>query len=144
MRMPSQRRQPRFDLGAAILEEGRQRQALAELVERLVGSETGPIGGDLEEDAVRLAKIETLKVEPIYLAAVGDAHFAKPPRPGVVFLLVRRAEGDVVDGAGALDRGGEIGLDRNMEFGGRPAIAHLVDMDDALAPIYRSVLADPA
>ena len=64
------------DLLALSLQERRQHQALAELVERLVDRETGPVGGDLEQYAVRLAEIERLEPVAVDLAAVGNAQLA--------------------------------------------------------------------
>src|SRR6266568_9028811 len=97
-----QRLQPRFDLGAARLQEWGQREFLAELFHRLVGGKAGAVGGDLEQDAVRLAEIKAAEIKPVDLAGVADAQFVQPPRPGMVLRLVRRAERDVVDAAGAL------------------------------------------
>src|SRR5215468_10343321 len=88
-----QRLQACLYLRAAVFQERRQRQSLAELVEGFVGGEAGAVGGDLEEDAVRLAEVEALEVEAVDLATVRYAHFAEPPSPGVVLLLVRGAEG---------------------------------------------------
>ena len=87
---------------------GGSAKRLAELLERLVGGEAGAVGGDLEQDAVRLAEIETAEIEAVDLAAVRDAQIRQPLRPGVVFFFVRRAEGDVMHGAGALARRRQI------------------------------------
>src|SRR3954452_7902230 len=46
----SERLQSALDLGAPRLEERRQREALAEPVQRLVGGEARTVGGDLEQD----------------------------------------------------------------------------------------------
>ena len=78
---------------AARLQERRQRQRLAERVQRLVGGEAGAVGGDLEQDAVRLAEIEAAEIEAVDLAAVGDAQLVEPLGPGVVLRAsgVRKA-----------------------------------------------------
>src|SRR4051812_27341370 len=65
-----QRLQSRFDFGAARLQEWRQRQFFAERLHRLVGGEAGPAGGDLKQDAVRLAEIKAAKIKALDLAAV--------------------------------------------------------------------------
>ncbi len=46
-------------------------------------------------------------------------------------FLVRRAEGDVVHGAGTLVGGRKVRLDGDVQFGGRAAFAHREDMDVA-------------
>src|SRR4051812_29348448 len=90
----SQRLQPGLDLRAPRLQERRQRQPLAELFQRLVGGEARPVGRDLEQDAVRLAEIETAEIVAVDLAAVRDVHGGEPLRPAVVLCLVGCAEGD--------------------------------------------------
>src|SRR5262249_60291020 len=50
-----QRREQRFDLGPQVLEIGRQREALAQVLGRLVCGESWSDRGDLEENAARLA-----------------------------------------------------------------------------------------
>ena len=68
-----ERLQASFDLTAARLQKGRQRQFLAERFQRLVGGEAGSVGCDLEQDAVRLTEIKAAEIEPVDLAAVADA-----------------------------------------------------------------------
>src|SRR5918911_1151675 len=60
-----QRRQHRLELLAQVLERGRQREPLAEVLERLVGGEAGADGRDLEQDAARLAKVDRAGGEPL-------------------------------------------------------------------------------
>src|ERR1043166_872054 len=60
-----QRLQSGLDLGAPRLEERRQRQFLAEALHRLVRCKARTVGGDLEQDAVRLAKIQAAEIEPV-------------------------------------------------------------------------------
>src|SRR4029077_19561319 len=67
------RLQPRLNLCAARLEERRQRQFFAECRQRLVGRKAGAVGCDLEQDAVGLSEIETAEIEPVDLAAIGNA-----------------------------------------------------------------------
>ena len=50
----------------------------------------------------------------------------------------RRAERDVVDAAGALAGGRQIGLDGDVQLGCRTAVAHLVDVDRVLAAVRLS------
>src|ERR1700710_3085761 len=97
-----QRLQPGFDFGAARLEERRQRELFAKRLHRFVGGETRAVGGDLEQDAVRLAKIQAAEIEPVDGAAVADAEFVEPLQPSVVLRVIRRAEGDVMHAAGSL------------------------------------------
>src|SRR6266851_3650060 len=111
------RLQSRFDLRAARLEERRQSEFLAELLHRLVAGKAGTVGGDLEQDAVRLAEIEAAEIEAVDLAAVGDAQLVEPRGPGMILRLVRRAEGDVMHAAGALARGRQVLAFDHMQFG---------------------------
>ena len=81
LRFALKRLQPGLDLGSARFQERRQRELLAERLHRLVGGKAGAVGGDLEQDAVRLAEIKTAEIEPVDLAAVADAKFVQPLRP---------------------------------------------------------------
>src|SRR5947209_9395649 len=87
-----------------MLEGRRERQPLAEVLERLVGCEAGPERGDLEQHARRLAEIDRLEVEPVDHGCWVQAGRGHALLPGLV-LLDRRCPGDMVDGAGAGDRG---------------------------------------
>src|SRR6266576_4272543 len=60
-----QLRQDRLDLFAQVLEGRRQRELLAELLERLVDSEPGAERRDLEQHAARLAEVNRLEVEAV-------------------------------------------------------------------------------
>src|SRR5947207_8582489 len=82
----------------------RQRQPLAERLERLVDREAGADRGDLEENAARLPEVDRAEVEAVdhrrrVRTGSGDA-----PLP-VVVLVLRRRPRDVVDGARAGDAG---------------------------------------
>ena len=70
-----QRRQPRLDLRAQVLEVRRQRQLLAERLERLVGGEAGAERRDLEQDAARLAEVDRAEAEAV-------DHRRRPPAGG--------------------------------------------------------------
>src|SRR5882757_5401839 len=100
--MPStlQGLQPGLNLLALAFQERRQHQSLAEFVERLVNRETRTVGGDLEQNAVRLAKIQRVKPIAVYLAAVRDAHVFQARSPGVV-IRIGRTECDMVHATGA-------------------------------------------
>src|SRR5476649_633658 len=100
------RLQPRLDLRPPLLQKRRQRQFFAEGFHRLVGGKTGAVGGDLEQDAVRLAEIKAAKIKPVDLARVADVKFIEPLRPGLVLRVVGGAERDVMHAAGALPRHG--------------------------------------
>src|SRR5690606_15286640 len=60
------------DLLAMRLEEGWEHHLLAEGLHILVHREPGPIGGDLEQDSVRLAEVEAAEPVAIDLPAVGN------------------------------------------------------------------------
>src|SRR5258708_32991453 len=60
-----QRCEVRLGERAKVLEIGRQRQLLAEGLLRFVGGESGALGGDLEEDATRLAEADRAEVGEI-------------------------------------------------------------------------------
>jgi hypothetical protein len=70
------------------------------------------------------AEIKTAKIEPVDLAAVGDAEFGQPPHPRMILLLVRRSERDVVHGAGALPGHRQILLLDHVEFGPLASVCH--------------------
>jgi hypothetical protein len=53
-----QRLQASLDFRPSRYQERRQHQAYAQLIERLVDRKAGTVGGNLEQDAVRLAEIE--------------------------------------------------------------------------------------
>src|SRR5262249_20686969 len=99
-----QRRQDRLDLEAQMLERGRQRETLAEVLERLVGREPGADRRDLEEDAARLAKVDRLEVEAVDDRRHGGAGRRDAFAPGRM-LLDRRGPRDVMHGPGAADAG---------------------------------------
>src|ERR1035437_4538956 len=122
-RLPD-RLQPGFDLRLPRLQERRQRQLLAELIHRLVRRKTWSVGGDLEQDAVRLAEIKAAKIEPVDLAGVADAEFVQPPRPGFVLHVVGRPKRDVMHAARALPCRLRISLLDNVQLGGWAALAH--------------------
>src|SRR5215210_7438283 len=87
-----------------MLEVRRQREALAEVLERLVGREPGADRRDLEEDAARLAEVDRLEVEAVDDGRRRASAFEHALAPGFV-LLGARGPGDVVDGPGAADPG---------------------------------------
>src|SRR4051794_10361519 len=101
-----QRREPRLDLRAAILEERRQGELLPERLGGVVGGEAGAVGGQLEEDAAGLAEVEraeVVAVDPRRRAGLGRGREARAP-----FVLLAQADppGDVMDRARALQRPG--------------------------------------
>ena len=123
LRNSCDRLQPRLDRGPSRFEERRQRQFFAQRFHRLVGRKARTVGGDLEQDAVGLAEIEAAEIEAVDLAAVGDAQFVQPLRPGVILRLVGGAERDVVDAAGALPCDGRILVFEHMQLGGGAALS---------------------
>ena len=137
------RLQPRLDLGAPALEERRQHQLFPELFHRLVDAEAGAVRGDFEQDAVRLAEIEAAEPEAIHLAAVRHAQLVQPLGPAVI-VGVRRAERHVMHAAGALARGPQIRLHRDVQLRAGAAVAHLVDVHGILGAFGMRIGAHPA
>src|SRR4051794_13387464 len=60
-----QRREDRLDLGAEVLERGRQDQLLAEMLGILVGREARPLRRDLVQHAARLAEVDRAEPEAV-------------------------------------------------------------------------------
>src|SRR6266568_2306199 len=79
-----QRLQPRLDLFSTRLEKRWQREPLAEIFHRLVRRETRLVGRDLEQNPVRLPKIETLEIIAIDRPARRHPHLLQSFRPRVV------------------------------------------------------------
>src|SRR5665213_1119324 len=136
------RLQARFDRRATVLKERRQGEMLAEALYRFVGGEARTIGGDLEQDAVRLAEIETLEIEAIDLAAARDPQRAQAFDPLGVDGVGRRAEGDVMGAAAAGTGTRLIGFNHDMEFGGGTTLAHPIGMHARAIAILCAVFAD--
>ena len=106
-----------------MLERGRQREVLAQMIQRLVDGEAGADRGELEEHAARLAEVDRAEVEAIDHRRRSRAGADHPLAPGLVVLHGRR-KGDVVDRAGALDAG--LGRRAVVGVGGPAALtAHL-------------------
>src|SRR5213079_2854986 len=97
-----QRRQDRLDLVAQVLERRRQRQALAEVLERLVGREARAERRDLEEDAARLAEVDRLEVEAVDDRRHVRAGLGHALAPRLVFVGLG-GPGHVMNGARAAD-----------------------------------------
>src|SRR5688572_14081662 len=85
-----------------MLEEGRDRQLLAQVLERLVDREAGRAGRDLEQHAARLAEVDRAEVVAVDHGRGPAAALLDPAAPGLV-LLVLRGPGHVVHGARSLD-----------------------------------------
>src|ERR1700674_2424205 len=103
-RLSPDRLQSRFDGRAARLQERRQREFFAERFHRLVGGKAGPVGRDLEQDAVGLAKIQALEIKPVDLTAVGNTEVAQASGPGVLLCLIGGAKRPMMHAPGALSR----------------------------------------
>src|SRR5581483_5843544 len=95
-----QRRQPALELGPVLLVVRRQREVLAERLERLVGGEAGAERRDLEQDPRWLAEVDGAEVEAIDDRGRSAVERLDALAPGLV-LLDRRSPGDVMHGAGA-------------------------------------------
>src|SRR4051812_26270630 len=114
-----QRLEPRLDLLAAVFEEWREREGFAQMFHRFVRREAGAVGGDLEQDAVGLAGVEAAEIITGDRAAGRHAHAPEAVDSAPGFLVVGRAERDVMHAASALARGRQIRLDRDVELRGR-------------------------
>src|SRR6266511_1133740 len=79
-----------------VLERRGERQALAEVLERLVRREPRADRGDLEEDAARLSEVDRAEIEAVDDGSWGAAGFEHLLPPGLV-LFLRRGPGDVVN-----------------------------------------------
>src|SRR5437868_12765622 len=78
-----------LDLRTPPLQERREHQLLAEGLLVLIDTKAGAVRGDLEQNAVRLAKIETAKPETVHRPAVGNAKRAQTFRPILIFCIRR-------------------------------------------------------
>src|SRR6185436_7609508 len=92
----------RLDLRAQLLEPRRDRQLLAERLERLVDREARARGGQLEQHAARLTEVDRLEVVAVDHLGRVRAVLGHPLLPLLV-VLVGRVPGDVVNRPAALD-----------------------------------------
>src|SRR3954452_2117816 len=122
-----QRLQARFDLPAVSFQERRQRELLAQLRQRLIRREARTAARDLEQDAVRLPKVEAPEVEAVNGPAEGQPQVPQPLRPGLV-VAIGDTERNVVHAACAWLNYREVGLDCHVELSGGAALAHVVDV----------------
>jgi DNA-binding transcriptional LysR family regulator len=76
-----------LDLLAPPFQERRQGQHLAERVHRLVGGEAWAVSGDLEQDPVRLAEVETAEPEAVDRAARRHPHLVETLCPRLIVGL---------------------------------------------------------
>src|ERR1700737_4205307 len=127
MRLP-ERLEIRFDLGAPAFQKGRKSEALAEFRQWFIRGKSRTIGSKLKQDRIRFAKIEAPKIIAIDLSAIWYAQFLKPPRPGMVTILISNPESDMMDAACARSVRRNIRSHLQMDFPSRPPLAHFVDM----------------
>src|SRR5690606_16783610 len=92
-------RQDAFDLLSLRLVPGRQHEAFAQAVHRLVASEPGPVGGDLEENAAVLAEVDGREVVAVAHGSRIEPGSGDVITPGKLLVLVLGAPCDVVDRA---------------------------------------------
>src|SRR5690606_14209991 len=78
-----------FERGAAVFEPRRELESGAKRVRRLVHGETGPVRGDLEEDAAGLAEVDRAEVLPVADLGRDEAGAAEGVGPGALRLVVR-------------------------------------------------------
>ncbi len=112
----------------APLQEGGQRQPLAQRLHGFVGREARDVGRDLEENAVRLPEVERAEVIALHLAGVRHAEALHTLGPSREAVVVGRAEGDVVHAAGAFAAGRRARLHHHVQLGRGAAGAHLEDV----------------
>src|SRR5438105_5134597 len=115
-----ERGEHRLEALAQVLESGREREALAEMLGRFVGREAGAECGDLEEDAARLAEVDRAEVEAVDDGRRRRARLQRP-RPPCLVVVHRRGPGDVVDGACAPEPA--LGRRRVVEVAATPLLA---------------------
>src|SRR5215203_1454121 len=126
------RLQPGLYLLAARLEKGREREPLAQVFRVLVGGESGPVCGDLEEYPAGLAEVDRAEIVAVDLGRNPEPRGPYPLPPSRVLLVVGRPEGDVVDATPSqMSRPRPRPLD-DQHLGSRPARTDLED-DEALA-----------
>src|SRR5690349_18872193 len=129
-----QRAQPGLDLRAVRLQEGWQRQALTQVRWILVGGEAGAVRGDLEEHTARLAEVDRVEVEAVNHRRRAQPGVLEALAPGDLLLIVRRAEGDVMNPADADTPARQVWPLLQMHLGAQAAGAGLVDAHAALRP----------
>src|SRR5262245_48953369 len=89
-----------LDVLAARLQEGWQLQHAPQRLDRLVNREAGIVGGNLEQDAAGLAKIDRAEILPVNLRCrLESVVLDDLSRHLGLGGVVRSAEGDVMDGA---------------------------------------------
>ena len=97
------RRELALERRALGLEPRRQREALAERLERLVDEEARAVGGDLEQDPVGHAEVDRAEVLAVLTAGRAQAELDEAGEPAPARRR-RRAPGDVVRDPGADQR----------------------------------------
>ena len=75
---------------------GGQAQVRAEFVDPFILGEPRRIGGDFEEQAAWLSKIDGVKINPIHHRADAVAEADKFLPPGTLLCVIRDAKGDVM------------------------------------------------
>src|ERR671936_2190586 len=85
-----------------MLEVRRQRQPLAQCLERLVGGEPGTQRRDLEEHAARLAEVDRAEIEAVDDGSRPRTRALDALAPRLV-VVHRRRPSHVMDGPGAAD-----------------------------------------
>ena len=63
----------------------------------LVGRETGTIGGELKQDAVRFTEIQTSEIESVDFTAVWKAKLVESFHPGAMLFYIRHTERHVMN-----------------------------------------------
>src|SRR5439155_15771597 len=122
------RRQHRLDPLAQMLECGGQDEAFAQVRRILVDREPRSECRELEEDAVRLAKVDRAEPEAVDHRRRVHAGLRDRVLPGFLLGDLRR-EGNVMDGAGAAD----ATVDRRRVVGEEPAASLPAHLPRALA-----------
>src|SRR5438094_8850850 len=98
-------RQQRFDLEAARLEPWRQLERLAQRFSRLVNKEARGIRRNLKKNPTRLSKVNRMEILAVEHGSNAQASARQLVARLALSFVVRRAKGDVVNGARAGDSG---------------------------------------
>ena len=117
------RRQDRLDLGAMGLVLRRQLELFAESLDRLVDCEARRIGGELEQNAARLAKVYGMEVIAIDHRRRMEAGSFDGAAHRELRCIVRHPKSDVMHGPRAADAAGEAADGAHVDERPRTVIA---------------------
>src|ERR1700730_4161187 len=88
-----------FDLGSSTFQKGWQGEAVSQIGNVFVQRETRTIGGQFKENMIWFAKVEALEIIAVDFSAVRYPQIFQSARPGVIGLLIRNSECDMMNAA---------------------------------------------